>query len=81
MGRRPDGLGFYSRPAVAWIEGSYLTLRPSFGEKDAIYAYRTEIAWDEAVSCLTFKESERLDAAFTQAGSVRCRIHPATSIW
>src|SRR6266480_4068750 len=58
-GVAPDGLGFYSRPAVAWIEGAYLTLRPSFGEKDAIYAYRTEIAWDDAASCLNFKESER----------------------
>ena len=26
----PGHLGYYSRPAVAWIEGSYLTLRPSF---------------------------------------------------
>src|SRR5947207_11519393 len=28
-GVAPDALGFYSRPAVAWIEGAYLTLRPS----------------------------------------------------
>src|SRR3954454_2014274 len=27
----PDGLGAYSRRAVAWIEGSYVTIRPSFG--------------------------------------------------
>src|SRR5690349_17174601 len=32
-------LGSYARPAVSWIEGSYLTLRPSFGDRDAIYAY------------------------------------------
>ena len=69
-GVAPDELGFYSRRAVQWIEGSYLTLRPSFGDKEAIYAYRTEIAWDEALSRLTFKESERLDAAFTQQGVV-----------
>src|ERR1700716_2922651 len=69
-GVAPDELGFYSRRAVQWIEGAYLTLRPSFGDKDAIYAYRTEIAWDEASSRLTFKESERLDAAFTQHGLV-----------
>jgi hypothetical protein len=55
---------------VQWIEGAYLTLRPSFGDKDAIYAYRTEIAWEETSSRLTFKESERLDAAFTQQGLV-----------
>jgi transcriptional regulator with XRE-family HTH domain len=69
-GVAPDELGFYSRRAVAWIEGAYLTLRPSFGDKDAIYAYRTEISWDEPSSRLTFKESERLDAAFTQQGMV-----------
>src|SRR6476646_6501093 len=40
-GVAPDELGFYSRRAVQWIEGAYLTLRPSFGDKDAIYAYRT----------------------------------------
>ena len=27
----PDGLGAYSRRAVAWIEGTYVTVRPSFG--------------------------------------------------
>jgi transcriptional regulator with XRE-family HTH domain len=69
-GVAPDELGFYSRRAVAWIEGVYLTLRPSFGDKDAIYAYRTEISWNDQSSNLVFKESERLDAAFTQQGAV-----------
>ena len=50
--------------------GTYLTLRPSFGDKDAIYAYRTEIAWDAASSSLVFREGERLDAAYTQYGEV-----------
>ena len=40
----PDGLGAYSRRAVARIEGAYVTIRPSFGDKDAIFAYRTEIS-------------------------------------
>jgi transcriptional regulator with XRE-family HTH domain len=66
----PDGLGAYSHRAVAWLEGVYLTLRPSFGDKDAIYAYRTEIAWDAAASLLSFREGERLDAAYTQYGEV-----------
>jgi len=66
----PDGLGAYSRRAVAWIEGTYVTVRPSFGDKDAIFAYRTEIAWDVAASSLLFHESERQDAAFTQFGEV-----------
>lgn len=69
-GVAPDELGNYARPAVTWIEGSYLTLRPSFGEPGAIYAYRTEIGWDDAQSALAFRESERLDAEFTQFGAV-----------
>jgi hypothetical protein len=55
---------------VAWIEGRYLTLRPSFGDANAIYAYQTEILWDDPSSSLIFRESERVDAAFTQAGAV-----------
>jgi transcriptional regulator with XRE-family HTH domain len=65
-----DNLGAYSRRAVTWLEGTYLTLRPSFGDKDAIFAYCTEIAWDHAASCLCFRESERLDAAYGQFGEV-----------
>jgi len=66
----PGELGYYARPAVSWIEGAYLTLRPSFGEKDAIYAYRTEIFWDDKLSSLIFRESERIDAAYTHHGLV-----------
>jgi transcriptional regulator with XRE-family HTH domain len=66
----PGDLGFYSRPAVAFIEATYLTLRPSFGDPGAIYAYRTEICWDADTSSLIFKESERLDAEFAQQGRV-----------
>jgi transcriptional regulator with XRE-family HTH domain len=66
----PDGLGAYSRRSVTWLEGVYVTVRPSFGDKDAIYAYRTEIAWDPAVSSLVFREGERLDAAYAQFGEV-----------
>jgi transcriptional regulator with XRE-family HTH domain len=66
----PDDLGAYSRRAVTFIEGTYVTLRPSFGDKDAIYAYQTVIAWDAAASSLLFREGERLDAAFTQFGEV-----------
>jgi transcriptional regulator with XRE-family HTH domain len=66
----PDGLGAYSRRAAAWIEGTYVTIRPSFGDKEAMFAYRTEISWDNAASSLVFHESERQDAAFTQYGEV-----------
>jgi transcriptional regulator with XRE-family HTH domain len=66
----PDELGSYSRAAVSWIEGAYLTIRPSFSDKTAVYAYCTEIAWDAARSSLVFCESERLDAAFSQQGVI-----------
>ena len=79
-GVAPDELGYYSRQAVAWIEGIYLTLRPSFGHKDAIYAYRTEILWSDSACNLVFRESERLDAAFTQQGDVSVP-HPSGHIY
>jgi transcriptional regulator with XRE-family HTH domain len=66
----PDSLGAYSRRAVTWLEGTYVTVRPSFGEKDSIYAYSTEIAWDAAAVHLVFREAERLDAVFAQYGEV-----------
>jgi transcriptional regulator with XRE-family HTH domain len=69
-GLAPGELGYYARPAVAWIEGSYLTLRPSFGDRAALYAYRIEISWSDESSSLVFCESERIDAAFTQGGTV-----------
>jgi transcriptional regulator with XRE-family HTH domain len=66
----PETLGSYSRPAVKWLEGSYLTLRPSFSVAKAVYAYRTEIIWDHALSHLVFRESDRLDTAYKQEGSI-----------
>jgi transcriptional regulator with XRE-family HTH domain len=69
-GLAPETLGSYSRPAVKWLEGSYLTLRPSFSVAKGVYAYRTEITWDLALSHLVFRESDRLDTAYKQEGSV-----------
>jgi transcriptional regulator with XRE-family HTH domain len=66
----PDDLGAYSQASVKWLEGDYLTLRPSFGAKDSIYAYLTTIGWCAEGSRLTFQESERIDAAFSQKGVV-----------
>lgn len=63
-------VGAYSRTSVAWLEGSFLTIRPSFGGNGALYAYRTDIVWDDALSCLSFKEAERIDTDFTQFGIV-----------
>jgi transcriptional regulator with XRE-family HTH domain len=70
QGVAPPDLGAYSRAAVAWLEGDYLTLRPSFGKEGAVFAYRTQIGWDELGSCLAFAESDRLDAAYSQKGRV-----------
>jgi len=66
----PDELGNYNRAAVAWLEGSYLTLRPSFGDRGAVYAYQTDITWDEAAGRLAFREAERVDKDFSQFGHV-----------
>lgn len=69
-GIAPEDLGSYARPAVSWIEGDYVTVRPSFSNPESIYTYLTCISWSEERAHLIFKESERIDAAFTQAGNV-----------
>jgi len=66
----PDELGAYARPAVRWLEGDYLTVRPSFGIEQALYAYCTSILWDTEEAHLVFRESERADVAYTQRGDV-----------
>ena len=63
-------LGGYAKAGVAWLEGDYLTLRPSFEVAGAIYAYRTQIHWDADQECLAFREMDRLDAPFSQKGVV-----------
>jgi transcriptional regulator with XRE-family HTH domain len=63
-------LGGYSSGAVKWLEGDYLTLRPSFDVKEAVYAYRTHISWSADAHCLRFQESERLDSPFSQKGVI-----------
>ena len=45
-------------------------MRPSFSDPQAIFAYRTEICWDDGVSSLIFRESDRVDAEFSQQGLV-----------
>lgn len=69
-GTAPDDLGNYNRAAVNWLEGSYLTVRPSFGEPGAVYAYRTDIYWNDSTSSLEFREAERVDTDYTQFGAV-----------
>jgi transcriptional regulator with XRE-family HTH domain len=69
-GFAPEEMGAYARPAVRWLEGEYLTLRPSFSEPNALYAYRTLIAWDDAKGHLAFSETNRVDEDFEQKGFV-----------
>ena len=69
-GNAPDELGGYNRASVSWLEGGYLTLLPSFGERGSIYAFRTNITWDDDQGCLTFREAERVDSDFVQFGTV-----------
>ena len=66
----PEELGAYSRASVSWLEGSYLTLRPSFGDQKAIFAYCTEIVWNDSGAKLHFCERERMDASFSQQGVI-----------
>lgn len=63
-------LGAYRREGVEWLAGTYLTLRPSFERPDAIYAYLTEIAWDDPGGHLVFRETARIDSSFAQKGVV-----------
>jgi transcriptional regulator with XRE-family HTH domain len=66
----PEELGAYGHAAVRWLEGRYLTLRPSVDEPGAVYAYLTMIDWHDAAGHLQFTESARLDSDFTQKGVV-----------
>jgi transcriptional regulator with XRE-family HTH domain len=66
----PETMGAYAHAAVRWIEGRYLTLRPSFGSPGDIFAYVTMIRWIEEAGHLGFAESQRMDARFEQAGHV-----------
>lgn len=66
----PESMGAYARPGVQWLEGAYLTLRPSFSEDGAVFAYLTDIGWDDAKGHLVFSEAGRLDSQYEQKGFV-----------
>lgn len=66
----PESMGAYARPAVQWLEGTYLTLRPSFSEPGAVFAYLTSIVWDESNGHLVFSEAARVDSEYEQKGFV-----------
>lgn len=66
----PSSLGSYSHASVKWIEGEYITIRPSFTESGIIFSYLTAISWEETAGHLKFWETERSDSWFEQAGDV-----------
>ena len=66
----PESMGAYARPAVQWLEGAYVTLRPSFSEPSAVFAYLTSIGWDDAKGHLVFSEASRTDSEYEQKGFV-----------
>jgi transcriptional regulator with XRE-family HTH domain len=66
----PEEMGAYARPAVRWLEGEYLTIRPSFSEPGALFSYLTAIEWDDSKGYLTFSERQRTDHEFSQQGFV-----------
>jgi transcriptional regulator with XRE-family HTH domain len=66
----PESMGAYVRPGVQWLEGRYLTMRPSFSEPGAVFAYLTEISWSEPKGHLVFSEAGRIDSQYEQKGFV-----------
>ena len=66
----PEHLGSYSHAGTKWIEGQYLTLRPSFKNPGDIFSYATNISWNADAGHMEFSESQRADAKFQQAGAV-----------
>jgi len=66
----PETMGAYARPAVQWLEATYLTLRPSFSEEGAVFAYLTSISWDDVNGHLVFSEASRTDSEYEQKGFV-----------
>jgi transcriptional regulator with XRE-family HTH domain len=66
----PELMGAYSRAGVKWIEGRYLTIRPSFKSAGDLFTYLITIRWLGEDGYLGFAESQRLDSKFEQNGHV-----------
>lgn len=74
----PTYMGAYTRAGVDHYVGSYLTLRPSFSTPDAVFAYRTDITWDDEWPSLAFQERDRPDKPFIHRGRLYI---PAASMY
>jgi transcriptional regulator with XRE-family HTH domain len=57
----PAHLGSYSHIGIKWIEGRYLTLRPSFKNPGELFSYAIDIRWNESAGYLTFTETPTID--------------------
>jgi transcriptional regulator with XRE-family HTH domain len=66
----PESLGGYARGSVQWLEGRYITVRPTFSDQPGLFSYLTAIQWDEQAGHLVFEETQRVDASFSQKGQV-----------
>lgn len=71
----PIYMGGYTRPAVEHLIGRYLTIRPSFTKDGVIFAFQTDVSWDESWPSLIFEECNRPDAPYSHRG----RVHVPTS--
>jgi hypothetical protein len=67
---RPEW-GGYTKASVAELIGSYLVLRCAFKTPANVYAYATDILWDDAEGGLVFRERDRRDAKHSHRGHVR----------
>jgi hypothetical protein len=66
----PPELGSYSFKLVEHLQGSYLTIRPLFGNPKIINAYIINMRWDPERPCLAFSEAERADKKYARSGAV-----------
>ena len=66
----PDEMGGYARTSVSWLEGNYLTIRPSSKRADDLFTYITDVTWNHDRNHLVFHEMARLDSAYAQKGDV-----------
>ena len=52
-----SGVGGYIRSDITMYEGTYRFIRPSFKDKNTIYAFPMEIVWSDDIPGLTLRQS------------------------
>ena len=77
----PESMGAYARPGRA-MAGRHLSHpSPVLQREGAIFAYLTEIAWDDVKGHLVFSEAGRLDANMSRRDLFPSPTCPAPSTW